>query len=249
MRKLLTYGNIKTEKSVDLGWLTAILHLSPGNLSGYEMCKGRSKGCFSACLNSAGHGGIGAVFAANGQLVKGNAVQAARIYRTKLLMEQRAVFALQLVRELEAHIRKANRLHLRPAVRLNGTSDYAWETMPITRNGVEYANAFQAFPEIRFYDYTKIARRMFSPMPSNYSLTFSRAETLASKIAAMQVLENGGNVAVVFDKSLPTHWNGYRVIDGTLHDLRFLDGANVIVGLLAKGKGKRDTSGFIVRAA
>jgi hypothetical protein len=41
---------------------------------------------------------------------------------------------------------------------------------------------------------------------------------------------------------------GRRVINGDESDLRFLDPVGVVVGLKAKGKAKRDTTGF-VRAA
>ena len=36
------------------------------------------------------------------------------------------------------------------------------------------------------------------------------------------------------------------MIDGDKDDLRFLDPANVVVGLYAKGKAKKDTSGFVI---
>ena len=52
-------------------------------------------------------------------------------------------------------------------------------------------------------------------------------------------------MAVVFNK-LPETYKGKRVIDGDKTDLRFLDSKNVIVGLVPKGKGKKDTTGFIV---
>jgi hypothetical protein len=242
MRKLLTYGNLKIVKGESLRVLTAILHLAPANLSGYEVCQGRTRGCTAVCLNSAGHGGIGAQFDARGALLKANGVQEARIWRTRLLFEQRDVFMAQLRRELEAHVRKAARLEMLPAIRLNGTSDLPVETWGI----------MQEFPGIVFYDYTKRRDRMDAylrgEMPVNYSLTFSRAETLKSKIDSMHVLQAGGNVAVVFGgKTLPAQWNGFTVIDGTLTDARFTDARNVIVGLLAKGKARRDrTSGFVV---
>lgn len=242
MRKLLTYGNLKTELGEAQGILTAILHLAPANLSGYEVCNGRTRGCTAVCLNSAGHGGIGATFDARGALVKTNAVQRARIWRTKRLFTKRAAFLSQLAREIAAHVRKAERLGMRAAVRLNGTSDLEVETWGI----------MEQFPSVTFYDYTKRSDRMATylqgGMLPNYSLTFSRAETLRSKLDSMRVLEQGGNVAVVFGgKSLPAEWNGYAVIDGTTHDARFTDPRNVVVGLLAKGKARRDTtSGFVV---
>jgi hypothetical protein len=36
------------------------------------------------------------------------------------------------------------------------------------------------------------------------------------------------------------------VIDGDLSDLRFLDRTGVVVGVRAKGKAKKDVSGFVV---
>jgi len=126
-----------------------------------------------------------------------------------------------------------------PTVRLDGTSDVGWE-----RHGV-----IQAFKGVQFYDYTKNYVRMLAfiggKLPSNYSLTFSRSET--NEAQCLEVLKRGGNVAVVFrGKVLPTHWNGFKVINGDENDLRFLDPKGVVVGLTAKGKAKSDTSGFVV---
>ena len=60
------------------------------------------------------------------------------------------------------------------------------------------------------------------------------------------LLNRGTNVSVVFDR-VPGEWLGRKVIDGDAHDLRFLDPEGVIVGLKAKGRAKKDTSGFVVR--
>jgi hypothetical protein len=243
VRKLLTYGNPKTDRSRAVGYLTAIMHLSPGNISGHETCRGRTRGCFAVCLNSSGHGGIGALFDVAGKLLKTNAVQRARIARTRLFFEEPVTFWRKLVREIECHIKRAERLGLKPAVRLNGTSDIAWES---EYHPELHASIFTIFPQVQFYDYTKRADRMFVRLPRNYHLTFSRAETLKSKLDTMQVLHAGKSVAAVFRKTLPATWNGYRVVDGVSHDLRFLDPANVIVGLVAKGKAKRSDSGFVI---
>jgi hypothetical protein len=47
---------------------------------------------------------------------------------------------------------------------------------------------------------------------------------------------------------LPQTYLGKQVVDGDATDLRFLDPRGVIVGLKAKGKGKQDTSGFVVKS-
>jgi hypothetical protein len=124
-------------------------------------------------------------------------------------------------------------------VRLNGTSDINWERYSV----------IQAFNKVQFYDYTKNYFRMNlfldGKLPSNYSLTFSRSET--NENDCISILKRGGNVAVVFrSKVLPTHWQGFPVINGDENDLRFLDPKGVVVGLTAKGKAKSDTSGFVV---
>ena len=62
----------------------------------------------------------------------------------------------------------------------------------------------------------------------------------------MDVLNKGGNVAIVFRNQLPKTYKGFNVVNGDLHDLRFLDPRNSIVGLKAKGKAKTDTSGFVL---
>ena len=231
VQELLTIdGNTKIIASdqAGLGFFTAILHLSPGKLSGVNLCPSASAGCLQACLNTAGRGGM---------FKKGettNSVQEARLRRSRFFNQDREGFMTQLRKELRAFVKRCAKLGIRPAMRLNGTSDVMWELTGIMHE----------FPEVQFYDYTAIEYRMIMPMPSNYHLTFSRKESNQDKV--MRVLANGGNVAVVFRNQLPETWNGYRVIDGTKHDLRFLDDKNVVVGLLAKGRAKKDISGFVV---
>jgi hypothetical protein len=86
-------------------------------------------------------------------------------------------------------------------------------------------------------------RSLGSDWPANYHLTFSQSESNA-RIAG-QLAGLGINVAVVFRTELPANMHGVQVIDGTAHDLRFLDPRGVVVGLLAKGAAKKDSSGFV----
>jgi hypothetical protein len=250
--------NPKLKKGRARGYSSAVLHLAPANRSGREVCHHRSKGCTLACLNLAGHGGI------NLDANELNAVQRARIARTNMFFDARDVFFISLVAAIESHVRRAIKHGLTPVVRLNGTSDVDWEREAFTdATGVTYANIFERFPTLQFYDYTKNpARAMLSAygrMPANYVLTFSRSETKANNRAAQDVLAAGGNVAVVFNicrcKRACKHempdigltYFGRRVISGDHDDLRFLDPTGgVIVGLKAKGPAKTDASGFVV---
>ena len=152
-----------------------------------------------------------------------------------------------LAKEITKAILKARRAGYTPVFRLNGTSDLPWESLRLN----DGRTVLETFPEITFYDYTKHVSRALANAagehPSNYSLTFSRAESNHDDVAA--VLSAGGNVAAVFavrPHALPLQYADRPVIDGDLDDLRFLDPAGVIVGLSAKGRGKRDTSGFVI---
>jgi hypothetical protein len=218
--KLLTLGNTKTVKGEAMGYQTYIMHLAPSTLSGYQTCPMASEGCASACLNTAGRGRF-------------TAIQEARIRKTRWFFENRETFMAQLVKDIQAAIRKSAREGFTPVFRLNGTSDIRWETVSV----YGFRNIMEMMPAVQFYDYTKIPNRR--NVPANYHLTFSRSESNE------HMIPQNMNVAVVFD-SLPDVWMGRKVIDGTETDLRFLDEQNVVVGLLAKGKAKKDTSGFTI---
>jgi hypothetical protein len=109
----------------------------------------------------------------------------------------------------------------------------------------------EAFPECTFYDYTKSPERMTKfvngEMPKNYHLTFSRSETNGA--ISLAFLRSGGNVAMVFRKSLPATYYGHDVVDGDETDLRFLDGSGKIIGLKEKGLAKKDQTGFVLEPA
>lgn len=251
MTKLLTIdGNPKTAKGSKKGYLTAVMHLAPGRLSGFNVCPKATAGCLAACLNTAGRGGLDAGSRIHyADLVAGtriNSVQAARQWRTRRLFEHRAAFMADLVRELGAFVRRAKRQGLIPAVRLNGTSDIRWEATAFHVNG---KSVFDTFPDVQFYDYTKLPNRR--ALPSNYRLTFSYADGNMADVET--AIANGLNVAVVF-RSAANRWDymtgdgfmGLPVIDGDETDLRFLDPVGSIVGLYAKGDARRDMSGFVV---
>lgn len=149
-------------------------------------------------------------------------------------------FSFQIEKEILAAKREAEKLNKKLAIRLNVLSDIVWEKI-IVRDD---KNIFQLYPEIQFYDYTKIAKRFQKELPNNYHLTFSRAES--NQVDVEMAAKLGGNIAVVFDK-LPNYYLGKQVIDGDKNDLRFLDPKDSVVGLKAKGDAKKDKSGFVVR--
>jgi hypothetical protein len=238
--KLFSTGNPKVLKGTKQGFNTYILHLAPANISGYETCPKRTAGCTAACLNTAGRGGM---------FKKGentNVIQQARIRKTKMFFESREVFMQLVVKDIELAIKQSAKKNLVPVFRLNGTSDLSFEKYEVFRNGVLYRNIFEAFAEVQFYDYTKILGRKVNDI-ANYHLTFSAAD--GNDADVRKAIAQGYNVATVFGikKSLPMPdtYEGRPVFDGDDSDLRFLDPKGVVVGLYAKGKAKKDTSGFV----
>jgi hypothetical protein len=239
--KLLSTGNPKILKGLEKGYNTYILHLAPANLSGYETCPKRTAGCTSACLNTAGRGGM---------FKKGentNVIQKARIRKTKMFFENRIEFMRLLVADIELAIKQSAKKNLIPVFRLNGTSDLSFEKYEVVRDGKLFRNIFAAFPNIQFYDYTKILGRKVKDIP-NYHLTFSAADGNDSDVFKAMVLF-GMNVAVVFgikkNSPMPETYKNVPVFNGDDSDLRFLDPQGHVVGLYAKGKAKKDTTGFV----
>lgn len=239
--KLLSTGNPKILKGLKYGFNSYILHLAPANLSGYETCPKRTAGCTASCLNTAGRGGM---------FKKGentNVIQQARIRKTKAFFENRTQFMADLVADIELAIKQSAKKDLVPVIRLNGTSDLSFEKYAAVRNGITYRNIFEAFADIQFYDYTAVLGRKVSGI-KNYHLTFSAKESNSADVE--KAINQGYNVAMVFD-TLPDTFMGLKVINADDSDLRFLDsqlaGAQVICGLKAKGKAKKDNSGFVRR--
>ena len=224
--KLLGVGNnAKTIKGDGSEYLNAIQYLTPDD---YLCPLSRLAGCREGCLNTAGRGAF-------------NSVQAARQRKTVMLLKLPEQFDKLLRADLDRFQRYCQRKGIQPVVRLNGTSDYNWKDVIVD------------YPNIQFYDYTKVYNRVAKNWPSNYHLTLSYSE--ANKEYRDKVVEYANkyhvNMAVVFrDKnSIPDTFLGRPVIDGDRDDLRFLDPENVVVALYAKGRAKRDTSGFVVDVA
>ena len=227
--KLLSVNsNPKIDKSnkVSEKYWSCIMHLRPVST---KICPYQDiAGCKSACLNTAGLGGVYP------------SIQKARQKKTDLFLDDREEFMRVLVKDIHTFFRACNRKDKRPAIRLNGTSDIQWEYIEIEG----HANIFEMFPDIQFYDYTKIPTRKVEHIP-NYHLTWSYSESNDKYAGWIDRVKD--NIAVVFrTKDLPETFKGRGVIDGDTHDMRFLDEPNSVVGLKAKGQAKKDTSGFVI---
>jgi hypothetical protein len=239
--RVLTEANIKVRKGEKVGYYSVILHFAPSTLSGYQVCPSASLGCIAACLNTAGHGGM---FKAGATT---NPVQDARKRRTVMFFEQREQFMTLLEQDIMQAQRRANKLGLTLVVRPNGTSDLPWEKI---RMG-QHRNMFDRFPMIQFYDYTKIAYRALQQgkpgFPVNYHLTFSMSEV---NQATCRVLQGLGHTITVVCLPEVKAWamTQDNVADGDENDLRFLDKKGSIIVLSAKGRAKKDTSGFVIRS-
>ena len=232
---MFTAVNPKLVKGEELGFRSFGIHFAPSDISGYQVCASASAGCTKVCLYTSGHG-------------KFTRTQEARIKKTRWFFEDRPGFMKTLDKNIQAAMRNADRAKLAPAFRLNLTSDVRWENVPVLGMFPSASrNIMEAYPDVQFYDYTKHTNRR--DIPSNYHLTFSRSETNDKDVDLM--FSRGYNVAVVFNVKkgdpLPAFYKGRPVIDGDLHDLRFLDPQGVWVGLRGKGEAKKDDGyGFVL---
>ena len=245
--KLLGVGtNAKTIKGDGSEYLTAILYMTPykvwvETLGKYmnSCAMAEVAGCIDPCLNTAGRGAF-------------NNVQSARERKAQLFYNDRVEFMKLLYHDIQKFSNYCKKRGIQPCVRLNGTTDIQWELIPAMPHSL--MNIFEQFPDVQFYDYTKIANRRKAKDIPNYHLTWSYSNA-DPRYAAMldKAIENGMNAAVVFRSNfievVPKawhKWNGYPVIDGDKDDLRFLDPkGGHIVALYAKGKAKKDRSGFV----
>lgn len=227
-KTILGESSTKTVKGEKLGFLTGIVYLVPDE----NICPlARLAGCFEGCLNSAGRGAF-------------NSVQNARQAKTQFFYDQQQAFLLSLAADIHSLQQKAKRLNMIPLVRPNGTSDIAYENLEV----LDGKNIFQLFPDVQFYDYTKHpSRKLDGKTAGNYDLTYSFS-AITPKPISIKGLTNPNNsrVAVVFQKKedIPKSFRNWPVVDGDDTDVRHIEPKSVVVALYAKGKAKRDFSGF-----
>lgn len=222
MKLLSIEADAKTIKGAKFGYLTGIQYLKPS----FKVCPHATKGCMAACLNTAGRGSMGNV-------------QDSRYKKTVFALTKPSEHKIQLEKEIIALIKKATKNGKKAAVRLNGTSDVNWEN--------RVGDLLQKYSkQVKFYDYTKDVQKALAHhgKPIHYTVSFHENMEIDT---VKELTSKGINVAVVFrDSNLPKTWHGIKVVDGDKHDIRFIDKKGCIVGLKAKGKAKKDTSGFVV---
>ncbi len=223
--------NAKTKKMLDeFGYEMVIQYLAPDMVADnmHTICPWSTPGCRDSCLYTAGRGAM-------------RMVQDSRINKTLEFLKDKQGYANRLTAELVNLESRAISKGYTPVARLNGTSDIQWE---------DYIN-MEALPNVQFYDYCKSYTRMQKflegGLPENYHLTYSYNEHTTQQ-QVDTIINKGGNVAVVFRDTIPKEFMGTKVISGMEHDFRFLDTGGRIVGLLARGRAKQDSTGFVVDA-
>ncbi len=227
-KRLFSIGqDTKTVKGEELNVLTGIMYLAPYKLSGVNVCPMADVAkCHEGCLNTAGRG----QFTSN---------QMARLRKTLFFQQYSGVFQVLLQKEIDRLERKAQRMNMTPMIRLNGTSDIRWE--------LEIPHIMKKYSHIQFYDYTKIPNRKLGNI-QNYDETFSYSGVKEYQPMVAKALKKNMRMAVVFRSkdNQPRTFMGREVINGDNTDIRPFDKQGVIVSLYAKGKAKKDTSGFVV---
>lgn len=214
------------------------LYLAPASISGYNVCPHSTPECRLGCLNTSGRAGI-EEFAG---LTK---IQDARIKKTKLFYEQPEFFMSWLIAEIKTAQRKAIKNGYFFSVRLNCTSDIDWQNVKINGQSI-----FEIFPEVNFYDYTKVVDKFMNIAP-NYHLTYSF--TGRNWNSCKILLKRGHNIAMVFnvktETELPTEFEGFKVINGDLTDYRVSDAKGVIVGLKWKRIANRENERKVLNSS
>lgn len=224
-------SSAKVSKSRSKGYLTRVCYLSSA-----LYCTHSTPGCRSVCLGFT-----------SGRMGTPEATMA-RDRRSALYAVDTKAFLDLLREDLHKLCYDAETEGLKPACRLNGTSDIPYEVL--------HPEILEEWSDrVTFYDYSRVPSRVKryveatvndpTMWPWNYSLCLSASESNHEHVES--VLEMGGTVSIVFWPDLPRKWNGWEVIDGDRDDLRHLDPRPCVVGLRAKGIARNDLSGFVVQ--
>jgi hypothetical protein len=164
----------------------------------------------------------------------------ARATRTALYWDDPDAFYDQVIRELHAVERKAERLGLAFAIRPNMLQDLPPLAKRIARS----------FPNAAVYDYTKIPAPWRRTLP-NYTLAYSISERSTTR-QIRDCVRHGINCAIVFDTGkgdpLPDTYTlaGHTlpVVDGDVSDLLYTYPVGIWIGLRWKGSRARLAEGL-----
>lgn len=197
------------------------IYLAPSTLSGFNVCP-NSDYCKENCLNESGHNKVEllakrAKAQETGEDFSDSDINLARILKTRLFFANREVFMRLAVHEINNAMKRAKTIGHFFSVRLNCTSDIS-----PTAFVLDGKNILQIFPNVSFYDYTKVPKRLelLSKYP-NYDLTWSIDGSEENREIGLEFLERGGRVAVVYGtEKMPKSWYGYATEDGDRSDYR-----------------------------
>ena len=239
-RRFFSTDSAKAIKADKFGYLNGISYAAPAKTAGAgDMCCDSTPGCRGLCIGE--HAGRAAI-SKPGEV---SPVMQSRIRKTRFFMSDPQAYINEACHHIERLERRAEVLDKLLCIRMNGSTDTPYERLKIEARGG--LSIYEVFEHLQFVEYTKRFERLGN-VPSNVHLTFSRSELNESH--CREALARGFNVAVIFAGTFPTHYLGYPVIDGRLHDLRHLDPEPVIVGLEPLGKpAKNDRTGMVVRDA
>ena len=227
-------GYAKTIKEVGVSYLGAVaqsaklrhslyhkvstygIYLASADLSGFNVCP-NSEYCKDNCLNGSGHNRVN-------RLSKKDTIDRSRTIKTRLLFANKEVFMRIMIHEIEKERKKAENNGTFFSIRLNCTSDI--NPIAFTLNG---KNILEIFPDIQFYDYTKVLNRIaLAKKYSNYDITWSIDGSEKNREIGLELLKNGGRVAVVYgENDMPKTWYGYECGNGDETDYRPSDIAPV----------------------
>jgi hypothetical protein len=235
--QIITTKQYKLDKGIHThGVLTAGIQLSPA----YEAREVLNRPDLRTVCPFSGACEIGCLKHTGRNQMPSHAV--ARAKRTALYWDNPTAFYDQVIHELHAVGRKAERMGLAFAIRPNMLQDLPPLADRIARS----------FPDAAVYDYTKI------PAPwrrtrklANYTIAYSVSERSTNR-QIHDCVRHGINCAVIFDtpkgEPLPSTYTlaGHTlpVIDGDVSDLLYTYPVGVWIGLRWKGSRARLAEGL-----
>jgi hypothetical protein len=133
--KIFSFDSAKAIKAIEFGYYNAIHYMAPHSLSGKNLCSHASPECIAHCLGW--HSGQAAMVKHERDI---NSVRQSRIDKAQRFMNDRKAYLRDVIKSIENGIKASNKKGLKLCVRLNGSTDIAWEGIACQHNGVIYKN-------------------------------------------------------------------------------------------------------------